>query len=67
MNNLAEKINNDYQSFRALHDYLSDMESQIDYRRKSDIKNPIEFYDLIINVSNHLKNLKRDKKGNQIL
>lgn len=72
MTELATLINTDQQPFRALFNYLSQMEGEIDFKRLSNgdivyetIENPIQFYDFLIDVILTLKSNPRNLLGFQ--
>jgi len=62
MTDLSKRLKEDNQLFRAIYNYLSQVESEIDYKElgnnsvKNDpISNRTEFYDMVIDVSIKLK------------
>lgn len=67
MTELAKRLNNDQQTSRAIFNYLSETESNLDFKRlRNDnimydtIKSKIEFYDLVIAIAIDLKNRSID-------
>ena len=72
MTELAKRLNKDQQPYRAIFNYLSETESDLDFKRLSNpdimydtIHYPTEFYDWVIAIATDLKNSPRDLTGKQ--